>query len=107
MKRKVWLEAYKNMVTLAVLEAIDMVGEGGGFTINDLAAHFELRLTHNLRTRLEELCNEGTLERQMRYLPSNHMGFWYHAPLKPIPWSDEPTQGQTEDIWNDAILGSY
>lgn len=89
MKRGLWVEAYKQMVTLAVLEALDVMGEGDEFSIQEFAEHFGLKQTHNLRRRLEELVYEGTLARRIGYKANGRQAWLYSRPTTQVlPWDE-------------------
>jgi len=99
MKPAVWKDAYRRMVALAVREALDYVAEGEGFTLAEFATHFDLKITHNLRRRMAELCQNGVLTRYQRLLPNGKMGWYYMRDEKALAEVGEANELDTDVAW--------
>jgi len=85
-----WKKAYAETVEYAVIAALEAVGEGGQFSLQEFCDGYGFKKTYNLRRRMEELVQRGIVARAERYLENGHLGYGFFRPstYEPLPWTD-------------------
>jgi len=94
-----WKRGYAETVEYAVIAALDAVGEGGQFTLRELADGFNLKVTWNLRRRIRGLVDEGKLACAQHYLNNGRLGYVYSRNVAALtPDAGELTHEEHEEL---------
>jgi len=93
-----WKKAYSETVEFAVIAALEAVGEGGQFSLQEFCDQYSFKKTYNLRRRMEELVQRGVVARAERYLANGHLGYVFFKPetYEPLPFQEDPGPDYTE-----------
>jgi len=91
-----WKKAYAETVEYAVIAALEAVGEGGEFSLQEFCDGYGFKKTYNLRRRMRDLVERGVMDAKERYLDNGHLGYVYFKPAtyQPPPFNeDDPALG--------------